>query len=484
MTYEDFQIPAVDRVIACTGKLLVASPTGTGKTKMQVMAHQSRPKGLQLVPTDEIGYGFTKLGYDGWMTYMKCLNRLRDGTLDPSQFEWIQRDEAHHGVDDTNLQIDEFFPHVKANVGWTATLYRGTPNETARLLNYYGFNFFRAITIADAVAHGFMALPVFKIVPLHRDDQIAVSKGEFSISQVNQMVEDKLEDLTNLTASLFEKRRPMMVTLSSLRQMDLLSEALTARGIPNNVINALAGDKQRDAAFRQVIDATHVLIQYKVVGEGVDLPIRIMIDAAPTLSPVMFMQRYGRVTRPLRPGEEPAEIYVTNHNLLRHGYLFEGLLPPAILKDYDKTWPGWKPDSRALSRVIGDIASFGKFKPAKLPLADGTLAFGWVIGDPTGKKHQFAGITFPHNETQYLFRRDFVLDTEGKVLYNRSGKWKRIEKLPDLAGYSSVPASPMTPKQLEWWRNDAPRVGMDGKQEVTNREFQFLPILLNSRTRL
>lgn len=490
------------------GYNLFKGPTGTGKTKIQRRARRWFPNSVQLVPGPDIARQFPD---EGVWTYKTFLNRLRDGTIDPTKIDTIFRDEAHH-LDDTNEQIDEFFPHALRVFGFTATDFRGTPKETMRLRNYYKGNIHTLITIKDAIARGIMSLPKVEIYPLHNDDEITVKGGDFVVTQVNKMVESRFDDLVNLVTSRFwnaeEQRytRPIMIAFTSVYLCEEFAKRLPT---PSAVVT---GDTTgREELFNEVIDRRKILVQIKVVGEGVDLPIRVLIDCAPTMSPVFWMQRFGRITRPtgVCPScqgnhgylvcpvcddtlREPPPLYiVTNHNLMRHAYLLEGAIPATTFKDYDKKFPGWKPNARAAGRIIGEVQGFSKFKPAEVPLADGSNAMGICIDDPSGRGHQYACLIHPATDKAIFARRDFVtkVDEVGRVVrdYSKRPKWKEIKELPDLSGYTSSPASPLTPDQMAWWvkkENGAASVGLNPHVAPNARGFQWLPILLNLGVRV
>ncbi len=169
-----------------------------------------------------------------------------------------------------------------------------------------------------------------------------------------------------------------------------------------------------------VVNRKALMVQIKVVGEGVDLPLRRLIDAAPTMSPVFWRQRIGRIMRPVngellcpachsnreygppcplchdegRVKEAPPEYIVTNHNLLRHGYLLKGVLPPKAFRDATTAWgPDFKPSRRVVARAAG-LNGLGKFSPSQIPLSDGTFWWMFVLGAPDGSK-QYAVLVNP-----------------------------------------------------------------------------------------
>lgn len=480
------QQAAIELMSSYRGRGLFTAPTGSGKTTIQKGVLAARPGGLQLVPSKEIGAGFTNTHdqmaqeRQGVYAYRRCLNLLSRGELDPGKFKYILRDEGHH-LDETALAIDDFL-RVDTIMAVTATAFRGTPQETRRLHDYYDNKIHTLLSIKDAVARGVISIPRFDVVPLHDDDQINVVSGEFSVTAVDQMVETRMDDLVSVLGRFWDGTkftRPVMVCLTSRYLVEKFCEKCP---FPTEAV--VGSTEDREERFNRVVRCEAALVQIKVVGEGVDLPIRIIIDASPTMSPVFWMQRVGRCTRPVGEGEEPPLYLCTNHNLLRHGYLFEGFVPASTFKEYKEKWKSWKPTSRAVTRIAGDIAGFGRFKPAEVPLLDGSIAYGMVIDDPTGKGHQYACLMHPATPETICARRDFELDSEGRRDYNKKPKWRKVDRIPDLTGYTSVPASPLTPNMQDWWERDAARVGLDNKATVSARTFQWLPILLNLRLRV
>lgn len=512
----------IDLGLSLQGRHLLVAPTGSGKTSVGCGIYKAAPETtLILVPTDEIGDGWAKnLGMPqdktkrekrNLITYKRALTLLASGKLDPTTITRVIQDEAHH-LDNTNIGIDEFLGGIN-KTGLTATKYRGNPVETKKLLEYYNYNVHQLITIVEAAKRGVISIPKFEVVPLINDDIISVKQGQFVAAEVDRAVSDKIEDLENLIKSRYwtgqRYTRPIMLTFNSVASC---KEAYDRFGIPCQMV--IGETTERQETFDRVIACETLLIQVSVVGEGVDLPIRVLIDAAPTVSPVRWMQRVGRITRPIRGNlgcqncqgssgywspdilkcpkclrsldlpEPPPEYVCTNHNLLRHGYLFEGMVPAGVFKDYKKKWPNWEPNTRNAARVIGDIKSLGRFRPAEVPLSDGTSAMGFCLDDPTGRGHQYAALMHPATDKMIVARRDWQLDTEGNRDYNKPCKWVSVPDLPDLTGYSSVPAGPLTPAQAAWWERSADTVGLDRNSMPSNRAFQFLPILLNLRLKV
>jgi superfamily II DNA or RNA helicase len=507
-TFHDYQdkalIHATEFLHSKAPALLMVSPTGTGKTLMQVAilerAHAAGLRGLQVVPTIEIGRGFAQwLGLEpegqsddyvrralesvGVYTAKRLVNLLSAGEIDPTRWDFVQIDEAHHAVDDTHKAIDLYMGH-KPRVGWTATDFRGTPQETNALLVWWANNVYRVLTETDAVARGFAAAPTTEVWPLVNDELISLSQGEFSTVGVEAATEDALEELVGTTGKKFWVPgqdlwdRPTMLTLTTKHLVEEAVRHFNHQGLP--AVGVTGETSGRSSIFQDVIDRKYLLVQIKVVGEGVDLPLRRLIDAAPTMSPVFWRQRIGRIMRPVHNGEVPPAYIVTNHNLLRHGYLLKGVLPPRAFREAATAWgEDFKPSKRMVARAAG-LVGLGRFVPNQVPLADGSFWWMFVLGSPTGEK-QYAVLTNPAGGDPIYAVKKFLREEgeDGKLYkdYGRSPPWQRIKTVPDLKGYTSVPPDRLTPGRKRMWDNLAAFKGLDVDADVDARTFSVLPLL-------
>jgi hypothetical protein len=549
---------AIDCILRGEDKLFV-SPTGTGKSYMQgavldrVSKLRANWRHYQTTPTLEVSLGIlTKMTGDvavlGWseakqqaecegrgvFTIKRLYNLLRDAKIPPPQS--MSHDEAHHSTDDTHRTAYAFTGGVPL-IGWTATGFRGTPDETQKLRAKWGVPH-NVLTIAKAVARGVMSLPNFTVWPLVNDDLIDVKNGEFAVRRVEAAIEETMPDLIRRIkeAGLYVPgygggghwKRATMFRVPSVAACRYVVSALRAAGLP---CIGMTGDEidtgleepsvTRQRVFGRVLDRTHALVQVRVVGEGVDLPMRVLIDMAPTMSPVLWQQAVGRIARPVhkacqccgkviawadapscptcltRPpftGSEPPPLYVaTNHNLARHFYLWEGLVPPAQVRAAQTAWgPDYKPKRRNLARAIG-LEGFGKFTVSQVPMHDGTLSSLYALQTKDGL-HLYAVFLHPCEAEPLFFEqthtrtgkmKTFTRPDGVEVEYAEKeyGPWKRIGSIPDAAGYISVKPKVLTPAQTDWWKSAAAKYGLDPQSEPDARVFQALPILSDCRIR-
>src|SRR5262249_6867551 len=127
---------------------------------------------------------------------------------------------------------------------------------------------------------------------------------------------------------------------------------------------------ERRLAFKATEACVAALLHINIVTEGVDLKLRRLVDASPTMSPVKWVQQFGRITRPVAEGERAPEYVCTNRNVLRHAYALEGAVPVAAVVEAEKVFPR---SERAHVRALG-LEAIGRFKPTQLKLTNGSTA--------------------------------------------------------------------------------------------------------------
>jgi superfamily II DNA or RNA helicase len=529
----DYQEDAHEDALAVLnkgGKALYTAPTGSGKSYVMAANHNKLGgRGLlTVVPSTEIGLGV----YDrlcsiprairecseatqqrtmesvGIWTIQRLYNELMSGRLDPPKF--LQFDEAHHTTANTYESVHALCGDCPA-VAYTATGFRGTPDETAKLRAKWGEPK-PVLTLRKAVERGVISRPDFKVWPLLNDETIKVVNGEFEAKAVEcdtkkivpalcKRIRDELCERRQQSAGTNYRhpKRSTMVTAPGVASAGWIFDALCELDVHcvlitgTEVLAPWGGRVSRQEAFKHVAAAEAVLVQVNVVSEGVDLPIRVQVDTAPCMSPVRWMQRCGRGTRPIRDGEEPPVYICTNHNIGRHAYLWAGLIPAPQIRDAQKAWgPDFKPSRRMFARAIG-LEGFGKFVASQVPLVDGTFCGLYALQTPNGT-HQYAILLHPCQPEAMFFSRENphtgekatkTLDNGTVVEYKVKdyGPWKRVKTIPNADGYVSTKPQSITPKMLDWWKRAAEGRGLDPTFIPNAREFQILPLLCNTGIR-
>jgi hypothetical protein len=498
----DYQQIAVDDAVewfATAGygaKKLYTAPTGTGKSYIQLELLRRFPDLYLVTPSVEIIAGLLqKMGLpEGTdaeehrvFTPIRLRNLLAAGTV--QQPGKLCVDEAHHAEAETYKLLEAYVGGVPA-VGYTATGFRGTPKGTAALRATWGEPV-PIITFAEAANAGYLSVPTCRIEPLIDDDVIEVVNGEFVVSRIGEHVMGHVGRVVDLSADWVRPEgtgvrwdRPTMYAVPTKEAAWRLAVALSGAGYPALTVTAETNKKFRQENFRAVVERKAALVQIAVVSEGVDLPIRRLVDLRPTLSPVFWMQQVGRIERPVSEGEPPPEYVCCCRNLLRHAYLMEGMIPAGAIKESEEAFGG--PGNRMGVRSLG-FEGLGRFKAVELPLADGTTGLMYsLMSMQHDRRVDYVVLSSPA-KSEVLYATRSIPRVNGMVQYHdaRNHPWKPIAGLPDMTGFASLPPGPLTPAQRAFWVKSAHHRGLDpDPDKVNNKNFQALPVLLYLRKKL
>lgn len=495
-----FQKPAInDAVDFLThapggARRFYSSPTGTGKSVMELWIQRAFPHDCWIItPRLEIVAGLLDKGGENVgrlsekelvaLAAEKCIttpvrfkNALLEGQIKRVPTKLIF-DEAHHESAESWQDIVTLCGDPPA-VGFSATPFRGSARATAKLRKEWGEPV-TIITMREAVELGEMSFPTCSVEPLVDDDLIEVSGGEFEVQAANSAVASRLLDVVRVAAPLYTDQwdTPTMFSVGSREIAWSLNSVMNEHELPTMVLTGDTDFAVRKMIFSYVLDRRAALIQINVVSEGVDLPVRRLIDLAPTLSPVKWLQQFGRITR---PGGQ--SYYVcTNRNILRHAYLLDGLLPPEKYAEAASFFPI---SERSVGRRAVGLEAIGKFRPSPLPLRDGTegLIYSLSTVDDEGHVTRYAAIVAPTSpDVLWAVREDKRTADPRAPIY---GRWKRCEPPNDLSGFASVGSGTVTEKQAAWWKKSAARFGLDPEADVNRRGFEALPILVDIGAKL
>ena len=487
---------------------LYSAPTGSGKGSLQLATLITlREGGLDAVittPSQEVMRGFlTRCGASPtWLseasedainaaaeaisvwTPTRLRNRVVDGRMPAPEVVLV--DEAHHATD-SNVVSGDLFAVAPSAVwlGYTATPFRGNARGTAALRADWGEPT-EVLSWPEALALGCVSLPRITMLPLLDDDEVRVVNGEFVQKALTEAVGSRVEALADALSRYYvtpdapsRLDRPTCVTVPSTEVVGALVEALDRRGLPARAITQSTPPIGRALAYDECKRGASLLVQIKVIGEGVDLPwLRRLVDASPTLSPVAWAQRVGRITRPVPAGEAPPEYVCACRNLERHAYVLQGALPRSTVAAAQAAFNG--PSKRVAARSIG-LESLGRLRPIDLPLAGGVIGqmFALYSSDGNGTTTEWVILCDPIHDRPLVARRQNV-QIAGQE--RRWGKWQRAALPGDFVGYGSSPfRGAITEKQRAWWLRDASRRGLDDSPgvvaDLTMRQFAALPVL-------
>lgn len=459
-------------------KHLEAGPTGSGKSVCEVELQRQIPDSFIICPKEEIIWGMVDKGADPQRisTPLKLRNAMLRGEI-PNPPSKLIFDETHHHNATSWQQIDLLTGMMPA-VGYTATPYRGTPKATAEFIERWG-NPHWMISYPDAVKTGVISFPSIKTLPLIDDDLIDISNGEFNVTRIESESKSQYNYLANyLNTHYFnaysgEWYRPTIINVPSSAMAWEFAQILNARKMMALTITDETSKSARQLAFELTVGCKACLIHIDIVTEGIDLPLRVMLDLCPMMSPVRFVQKFGRITRAVNHGEESPIYICTNRNVLRHAYLFGGCIPQHDIKEAQDAFP--TQSKRAGIRVIG-LEGLGRFKPAEIPLDNGMLGTLYCLQNIENNcKVEYAAILHPLHPDVIWARKESTI-TNG--VFER-GNWQYVSPPNDVQGFASVSAGAITPNQLAWWKKSAKYYGLKPDAKVTNKNFQCLPILAN-----
>ena len=489
-----------------------AAPTGTGKTltataillalraggadawvvtpSLEIARGFLRAQGVADVdmPTgDEALFDLAEQHHVSTPTRMR--NRVADGRKEVPDV-WIV-DELHHAIEGNEVSGCNFnMGPASVWLGFTATPYRGTPAGTAALREAWGEPYL-LLTFPEAVAQGACVVPTVEVVPLLDDDLVQVRGGEFVDKSASKEVVSRVEALASLIAKWWghgapgpypgccpitapqHMDLPTLVAVPSTECVGALVEALDRLGVDAIGVTQSTTGEARLRAFEECRQRRAVIVQIKVVSEGVDLPwLGRLVDARPMVSPVAWLQQLGRLTR---PGHGVKHYVCTNRNLERHAYLLQGAIPRSAVGQAQAAFGS--PSKRGPGRIVG-LEALGRLKPIELPLANGVKSTCFSIMKLEGTNRRC--YTIAHDpctdEPIVATRVDVVTPGEEPAW----GKWERCAMPTDFEGFgTSHRRGPATDKQLVQWKRHAKRLGLDPDAEnLQSRQIDLLFTLL------
>lgn len=496
---------------------LFSAPTNTGKSLCELMFLQANPGSILVTPRLEIIAGMLdKLGHYvddltdkqlielswqyGIITPIRLRNILAKGEL-PFQPSYICMDEAHHSLAESWEDLHMYLNGVPV-IGLTATPYRGTPKGTKKFREQWGSKVHEIISLKDSIKQGYFHIPKTAIWPLVDDDIIDVVNGEFNATKADEVIVDRIKALVNrCTVSRFYCKnsrlwdKPTIFSVPSTETALTLTDELNNAGMSASVVIQSTPRKLRRKIFQQVSTCSTAIVQIDVVSEGVDLPVRRIIDIRPTMSPVKWIQQVGRI-RATSGDPTPPEYICCCRNLERHAYLMEGHLPNSSVKeaqtafaDEDTTNPNgtWQTNNltkRMGMRAVG-LEGLGRFTYSHVQLLNGLWCITYNLVHVDG---------FNRNEYYVLVHPNFPEPVYGKKVSTvdqttnemKWGHWRLIESIPDLKGCSTLQIKNeefLSDKQRQRWIDDAEKLGLNPHQQVTNRKLQSLFFLKNTGLR-
>lgn len=473
------------------------APTGTGKGFVEAALVEACPDMWLICPRVEICRELmTRLGVksaaeagDSELSHLMNITRvatpvrLRNALLkgEAEQPKLLCIDEGHHSTASTWRDIMALAGPVPS-VMFTATFFRGTPKGTAELKAEWGEPIV-GISWSEAIAEKYLSLPICETVPLVDDDVVDIVNGEFSVTQVDHVVRHSFSGVAARASREVTDghwHRATMFTLPTRQLAHDFAHFMNELSMPVLVVTGETPSRERRRIFAMMKEGHAALAQVKVVSEGVDLPVRVQFDMSPMVSPVAWLQQFGRGTRPVKPGEDPPRYICFNRNLLRFAWLLDGVLPKSVILEASALFGGF--GKRGLGiRVVG-LEGVGRFKSTPVRFRDGLEgAIYCVAAAEDAKVREWAALVHPAREEPVWATREITKDSVGEKTW---GRWKRVDPPTDLRGFQSISAGAITPKMEAWWKREAAFWGLDNTILPSQRAFVALPMLKDTRRRM
>ncbi|NOI66430.1 DEAD/DEAH box helicase [Vibrio sp. 99-8-1] len=322
-------------------KALAIAATGSGKTYMAAFdVRKADPKRvLFVVHREEIlldarksfihvmgkepsDFGILSANQKDWnsdylfatnMSIAKNLTRF-----DPSHFEYIVIDEAHHVSSDTYQEILDYF-EPKFLLGMTATPERG---DAQSIYENFDNNIAVEIRLRDALdADLVVPFHYFGITEAESIDYEGIDLNDISavakLLKTNRRVD---HIISNMEFYGYDGDTCRAVGFCvSIEHAQYMAEEFNKAGIAACCLSSENSRQERQNAIAQLSDAEDplkIIFTVDLFNEGIDIPsINLVLMLRPTSSPVVFIQQLGRG---LRKHEDKSFLtvldFIGNHN--------------------------------------------------------------------------------------------------------------------------------------------------------------------------
>ena len=226
-------------------------------------------------------------------------------------------DEAHHAAAKSYQDIVKMFPKSRV-IGLTATPWRTDGKGLSDIFDSHCL-----VATPAQLRDGGWLCPVggweFRAVDT---TGAKVQGGDFVQSSMSDAAQDKklLGSIVGEYVARAKGKRAVCFCVS-VAASEATALAFREAGVAAEHLDGETPKDERDAILDRLRSGeTHVVCNCAVLTEGTDIPsIEVCILAAPTLSPVLYLQRVGRVLRPA-PGKEKAIIHDHCKALATHGH--------------------------------------------------------------------------------------------------------------------------------------------------------------------
>lgn len=198
------------------------------------------------------------------------------------------------------------------------------------------------VTIADLIEGGLLSKFTAFAPDVPDLSGVKVSKGEYVESQLAELMgEAKLVGHVVENWLAKGENRPTLCFGVNCNHAQEMAASFERAGVASAYVDAFTDTVQRGRINRKFRDGeVRVICSVRTMTTGVDLPVSCIVDAAPTKSEMLHIQKLGRGLR-INPGTEDLVIFDHAGNLLRLG------MPDEISYDrLDTSKPGERQDRK------------------------------------------------------------------------------------------------------------------------------------------
>ncbi|MDQ7262241.1 DEAD/DEAH box helicase family protein [Paracoccus sp. PS-1] len=213
------------------------------------------------------------------------------------------------------------------------------------------------VTIADLIEGGLLSKFTAFAPDVPDLSGVKVSKGEYVESQLAELMgEAKLVGHVVENWLAKGENRPTLCFGVNCNHAQEMAASFERAGVASAYVDAFTDTVQRGRINRKFRDGeVRVICSVRTMTTGVDLPVSCIVDAAPTKSEMLHIQKLGRGLR-INPGTEDLVIFDHAGNLLRLG------MPDEISYDrLDTSKPGErqerKPSAEKLPKECSNCAA-------------------------------------------------------------------------------------------------------------------------------
>ena len=204
------------------------------------------------------------------------------------------------------------------------------------------------VTMAELIEQGFLSRYTAFAPDVPSLSGVKVRAGEYVEAQLAEVMGDA-RLMGNVVQNWLEngQNRPTLCFGVNRAHAQELTAGFIRAGVAAAYVDAFTDSVERDGINRAFkAGSVRVVCSVRTMIAGVDLPVSCIVDAAPTQSEALHVQKLGRGMR-VNPGTEDLVIFDHAGNLLRLG------LPEDIRHDtLDKTAPGERQEQAAKAEKL------------------------------------------------------------------------------------------------------------------------------------